>query len=63
MTEESGLLEWYVLLEDQCFMDQLHQSVNIFQFLFHKCFEILAILPITSLFSYTLYFICIFSYI
>ena len=29
MTEESRLLEWYVLLEDQCFMDQLHQSVSI----------------------------------
>ena len=51
-----------MLLEDECFMDQLHQSVSISQFLFHRFFEFLTILPITSLLSYTLISLC-FSYI
>ena len=62
MTEESRLLEWYVLLEDECFMDQLHQSENIFQCLVHKIFKFLTVLPLTSLFSFMLIFPC-FSYI
>ena len=36
MVEESRLLEWYVMLENQNFMDQLHQSVSISKFLFYS---------------------------
>ena len=63
MTEESRLLEWYVLLENQCFMDQLYQSVSISQFLFHKIFKFLTILPITSSFSCALIFSLLFLYL
>ena len=35
MVEESWLLEWYVMLENQSFMDQIHQSVSISKFLFY----------------------------
>ena len=62
MTEESWLLEWYVLLEDQCFMDQLHQSV-FSQLLFHKIFKFLTILLLTSLFFYTLIFLLLYLYL
>ena len=30
MVMDSRLQEWYSILEDQCFVDQLHQAVSIF---------------------------------
>ena len=35
MVKESRLLEWYVMLENQSFIDQLCQSVSISKFLFY----------------------------
>ena len=35
MARESMLLEWYSIMDDQCFISQLHQAVSISLFQFY----------------------------
>ena len=35
MARDSRLFEWYSVLEDQCFVDRLHQAVRTFLFPFY----------------------------
>ena len=52
VTEESRLLEWYVMLENHSFMDQLHQSISTFNFSCNSKFFKILLTSYYHLFSF-----------